>query len=55
MLRRYQAFYGSDELFDRAFYIWENDTTVAIGLHDTENKKSVSFKVFGYGTTTGLE
>jgi hypothetical protein len=53
-LRCYKAYYGNNEVFDRAFYNWENDTTVAIRLHNTRDKKNESIKVFGRGSTTGI-
>ena len=53
-LRCYQAFYGNNEVFNRAFFKWENDTMVTIRLHNTRDNKNKSFKVFGRGSTTGI-
>lgn len=54
-LRMYKAYYGTENVFDRAFFKWENDSTVAIRLHNTKDKKDLVFKVHGHGNTTGLD
>jgi hypothetical protein len=53
-LRHYKAYYGNEDVFDRAFFKWENDSTVAIRLHNTKDKKDIVFKVLGYGQTTEI-
>jgi hypothetical protein len=53
-LRCFKAYYGTKEVFDRAYFIWENDSTVAIRLYNTRDKKNKAFRVFGRGNTTGI-
>lgn len=53
-LLSHKAFYGTEEDFDRAKFEWKNDTTVIIGLINSETDKEISFEVFGKGSTTGM-
>jgi len=50
----HNAFYGSEEDYDRAKYTWKNDTTVIIGLINTKTDTEISFEVFGKGNATGM-
>ena len=50
----HNAFYGSEEDYDRAKYKWKNDTTVIIGLINSNTDTKISFEVFGKGNATGM-
>ncbi|MDX2444648.1 MAG: hypothetical protein QNK30_12690 [Bacteroidales bacterium] len=50
----HNAFYGSEEDFDQAKYKWKNDTTVIIGLINSNTDTEISFEVFGKGNATGM-
>lgn len=50
----HNAFYGSEEDYDRAKYKWKNDTTVIIGLINSNTDTEISFEVFGKGSATGM-
>lgn len=53
-LREFQCFYGSDNKFNKAFYKWENDSTVSLRLYNLKNKNQEIFKVYGSKQTTGI-
>ena len=54
-LRSHSAVYKTGEVFDRAYYKWESDNKVAIRLHNSEFDYDKRFKVWGNGSTTGMQ
>ena len=53
-LNFHSATYMTDEVFDKASYNWLTDTSVSIKLFSSSSKKEKVFKVFGYGSRSGM-
>lgn len=53
-LNSHTAHWGPEEDFDKATYVWLNDTTVSIKLFNEASQNEVNFKVFGYGSRIGM-
>ena len=54
-LKSHSAIWGSKYNFDKAEYRWLSDTSVSIRLYNTVSKKEETFKLFGYGASSGME
>ncbi|MCZ8134377.1 MAG: hypothetical protein O9252_02610, partial [Algoriphagus sp.] len=53
-LNSHTAHWGPEEDFDKASYSWLNDTTVSIRLFNESSQNEVKFKVFGFGSRSGM-
>lgn len=53
-LRAHKFWYGTEDDFDKVAYEWVNDTTVSVKLINSSTKKEKKFKLFGYGSSSGI-
>jgi hypothetical protein len=53
-LNTHTAYYGTDEEYNKASYMWLNDTTVSVRLFDEITKKQLEFVVYGNGSTSAI-
>ena len=54
-LQGYQGEILTPDDFNKATYMWENDSTISVTLNNTSDDNSFSFFLSGYGTTTKLD
>ena len=53
-LNGYKSYVGSDDEYDKATVIWDNDSTVSVKLFNSESGQSESFSMGGKGSKTWL-
>ena len=54
VLKQYECFYGTDEVFEKAKISWKNDTTISVILISTDSNNNIRFELSGNENRTGM-